>query len=133
MKKTVKKTDFKHKQWFRADIDGEECIGRVSIGNDGRIYLCQNTMDGSTAPDKLGFDYSWCVFKGSARSLKDHNVANLILLSRKPVSFKMHAALPNIGDYRVRITNDGNTVRVGCTPVSRELYLEVGRIAGWIE
>jgi hypothetical protein len=41
--------------------------------------------------------------------------------------------LPRIGDYKAVIKDNGETIKVGCTPVSRELYLEVGRKAGWIE
>jgi len=133
MKKTIKKSDYKHGQWFKANIDGTNCIGRVSISGSGRIYLCQNGEDGSSAPDKLGFDHSWYIDGGSARNLKLHDVKNLVLLSRKPASFKMPVALPDIGSYRARIIGSGDSIKVGCTPVSRELYLKVGRMAGWIE
>lgn len=134
MKKTFLKSDYKHKQWFRANIDGKDCIGRVSIsGKSGKVYLCQNDQDGSSAPDKLGFHSSWCVETGSTRDLKKHDVKNLVLLSRKPASFKMPVVLPAIGSYSAKITSNGEVIKVGCTPVSRELYLKVGRMAGWIE
>jgi len=129
---TAKKTDFKHGQWFKANIQGEECVGRVSIHKKG-IYLCQDENNGATVLDKLGFDYSWGVLSGSMKDLRNSNVENLVLLSRKPASYKKPVKLPNINGYITRITNNGETVKVGCTPVSRELYLEVGRIAGWIE
>jgi hypothetical protein len=134
MKKTFKKSDYKHKQWFRANISGEECVGRVSICKEsGDIYLCQNECDGSSAPDKLGFRCSWIINNGTPSNLKVHDVKDLILLPRKPAAYKSPIELPDIGDYRARITHDGETVKVGCTLVPRELYLEVGRLAGWIE
>lgn len=134
MKKTFKKSDYKHKQWFIANIQGEDCIGKVSISKeDGKIYLCQNESNGSKAPDKLGFKYSWAIVNGTSQHLKTHDVENLILLSRKPAPHKMPITLPRIGDYKAVIKDNGETIKVGCTPVSRELYLEVGRLAGWIE
>lgn len=134
MKKTVKKSDYKHKQWFRAIISGEECVGRVSICKEsGNIYLCQNEQDGSEAPDKLGYSSSWVIDDGTSSRLKMHDVEDLILLPRKPAAHQIPIKLPKIGDYKAMIINNGETVKVGCTPVSRELYLKVGRLAGWIE
>jgi len=133
LSKTVGKRTYKHGQWFRATINGEKCVGRVSINNSGAVYLCQEMADGSSAPDKLGFSFSWAVGTGSDPKLKYHDVRDLVLLSRKPASYKAPMVLPPIGDYRAILTNDGETIKVGCTPVSRELYLEVGRLAGWIE
>jgi hypothetical protein len=132
MKKTVKKSDYRHKQWFRANINGDDCIGRVSMEGD-EIYLCQYEQDGASADDKLGFPYSWQVGRGSEDELRMSDVENLKLLSRKPAYFEAPISLPYIGDYRAVIRDNGETIRVGCTPVSRELYLKVGRLAGWIE
>jgi hypothetical protein len=132
LSRTVGKRTYKHGQWFRATINGEECIGRISI-NSGNVFLCQEVHDGSKAPDKLGFLFSWTVGSGSDSGLKGHEVTNLKLLSRKPASFVKPMVLPSIGEYRAALVNNGETIRVGCTPVSRGLYLEVGRKAGWIE
>jgi hypothetical protein len=132
MKKIIKKSDFKHGQWFRANINDDYCIGRISI-EDNTVYLCQDTHNGSDADDKLGFTYSWQVNKGSASDVKANDVTNLELLSRKPASYKAPVLLPSIGSFKVVLKDDGETVQVGCTPVSRELYLAVGRKAGWIE
>ena len=132
MKKVIKKSKYTHKQWFRATINGDECVGRVSVeGNT--IYLCQDVHDGSNADDKLGFTYSWQVGNGNDDLLKLNDVANLQLLSRKPVNIQPPLILPNVGAYRTVLKSDGETINVGCTPVSRELYLKVGRLAGWIE
>jgi hypothetical protein len=137
MKKTIKKTAkssiYKHGQWFRAKIQNEECVGRVSINDRGRVYLCQDDVSGATTSERFGFENSWCVESGSKSELSFNDVENLRLLSRKPASFKRLVELPNVGSYRAKITDGGETIKVGCTPVSRELYLEVGRKAGWIE
>jgi hypothetical protein len=133
MKKVILKNGLKHGQWFKAEINGHECIGRVSISESGNVYLCQDVMEGSGAPNKLGFPYSWSANNGSASMLKRNDVRKFKLLSRRPASFQAPLVLPNIGSYNVILRDNGETVQVGCTPVSRELYLEVGRRAGWIE
>jgi hypothetical protein len=133
MKKRILKNGLKQGQWFRAEIDGNECVGRVSISESDNVYLCQDVADGADAPDKLGFQYSWSVSNGSAKALKDEHVKNFKLLSRKPASYVTPTILPSIGSYSVTLKDNGETIKVGCTPVSRELYLEVGRKAGWIE
>ena len=122
----VKRQLFRHGQWFKATIDGVDCVGKVSINDSGKVFFCQNhsELNGSDASNKLGFYHSWVL---------DDNVKKLKLLSRKPASFKTPVALPKIGTYSVILVDGGETVKVGCTPVSRELYLEVGRKAGWIE
>jgi hypothetical protein len=131
MKKRILKNEFKHGQWFKAEIDGKKCIGRICIGESDSIYLCQDVEDGAEAPNKFGFQYSWSVGRGSATQLTMEHVKNLKLLSRKPASYVAPTALPKIGSYNVILK--GNTIKVGCTPVSKKLYLAIGRKAGWIE
>lgn len=49
-----------HRVEFRAKIVGDDCEGKISI--DGKnIYLCQDKVAGDSAPDKLGYTYSWFV------------------------------------------------------------------------
>jgi hypothetical protein len=49
---------------FRAKIVGNDCEGKISI--DGKnIYLCQDKVAGDSAPDKLGYTYSWFVGRNS--------------------------------------------------------------------
>jgi hypothetical protein len=133
MKKRILKNEFKHGQWFKAKVDGNECIGRVSISESGNVYLCQDVADGADAPNKLGFQYSWCVSNGSAKNLKDNDIKNFKLLSRRPASYVAPTPLPKIGSYSAVLINNGETIKVGCTPVSKKLYLAIGRKAGWIE
>ncbi len=34
---------------------------KTSIDKDGFVYICQNKKNGDTAPDKLGYRYSWVI------------------------------------------------------------------------
>jgi hypothetical protein len=133
MKKRILKNEFKQGQWFRAEIDGTKCIGRICISESDSIYLCQDVADGADAPNKLGFQYSWCVSNGSAKNLKENDIENLKLLSRRPALYVPPTPLPKIGSYSAVLINNGETIKVGCTPVSKKLYLAIGRKAGWIE
>lgn len=136
MKKTFKKSDFRQGQWFKANIDGVACIGRVAV--EGKhIFLCQDSKDGSYVSNKLGFKCSWIITTGGTLNLGSHNinVTDLVLLSRKPAGVITPFApkfLGEVGNYSAKLINE-ETVKVGCTPVSRELYLKIGRKAGWIE
>lgn len=133
-----KKSDFRHGQWFKATIAGVNCVGKVAIEGKN-IYLCQDSKDGFDVDDKLGFRYSWIItnFGDGKLNLSSLNVdvTNLTLLSRKPAGiitpFEIKF-LGEVGNYIARLM-DKETVKVGCTSVSREVYLEVGRKAGWIE
>ena len=90
MKNSIKKREYKHKQWFTATIQDVECIGRVSINDGGRIFLVyENKMNGLSANDRLGFTYSWTIESGDYRDLAYNDVRDLKLFSRKPrVSYK---------------------------------------------
>lgn len=50
-----------HGMRFRAKINDIPCEGRISIHRNC-LFLCQSTMNGMSAPDKLGFAYSWGVY-----------------------------------------------------------------------
>lgn len=59
-----------HGERFRAKIGGVICEGRISVC--GRhLYLCQNFKNGFSAPDKLGFAYSWLINVGDSQSIED--------------------------------------------------------------
>ena len=47
---------------FEANIDGIECIGKIifqDYNNEERMFLCQNSQDGSQGDSTLEFEYSW--------------------------------------------------------------------------
>ena len=56
---------------FEAVIYGYNCSGKISI-HSGRVFLCQNTVQGFDIPDKKGYEYSW---------LLDENVTDLVVKS----------------------------------------------------
>lgn len=66
-------------QYFSANISGTWCKGKVQV-DKGRVYLCQNKMNGYECSDKLGYKYSFLIsFKNY--SVEDFGVRDLILYS----------------------------------------------------
>lgn len=49
---------------FRCKIYGELAEGKIQVEH-GRVYLCQNVMNGGECEDKFGYLYSWNVLSGS--------------------------------------------------------------------
>lgn len=41
---------------------GNEVFGKIQI-EDGKIYLCQNTVMGASCRNRLGYEHSWFVGK----------------------------------------------------------------------
>lgn len=52
---------FHHNQKvLSCEIDGTKITNaKISIDEDGWVYICQNEIDGSSAGDNLGYEYSW--------------------------------------------------------------------------
>lgn len=71
---------------FRAKIRGIECDGVISV-ESGDVFLCQNSMNGNSAHDKKGFNWSWFVENGSPECLNYHNVTDFELLPEQRVIF----------------------------------------------
>lgn len=46
---------------FRCKIQGVEARGKITIEDDGDVYLCQNVHVGHVCKDMKGFDNSWWV------------------------------------------------------------------------
>lgn len=51
-----------HQLAFTAKIDGMLCHG-VIYATDDKMWLCQDLADGSSAPCKYGYRYSWVINK----------------------------------------------------------------------
>ena len=49
---------------FSATILGTEVEGRIQV-EEGYVFLCQNSRNGASCTDKLGYKYSWVVGNGS--------------------------------------------------------------------
>lgn len=48
----------------------------------GKFYICQNVRDGSDCKDKLGYEYSWRIDRGSDNDIKRNYVTNLKLKNK---------------------------------------------------
>lgn len=136
----MNKSKYKHGQWFKAVIKGVSCVGKVSINKNGYIYLCQDKQDGLKTNNTLSFKYSWGINSGTDECLDVNGVTLLKLSSTKPKPYKI-PKLPNVGPYETLLIHTPETlainqpkkIKVGCTKISRELYLEIGRLVNWIE
>ncbi len=71
---------------FRAKIKKIVCDGRISV-EDGRVFLCQNSLNGNAAKDKKGFKWSWSVENGTYDCLLEDDVTNFELLPEPRVIF----------------------------------------------
>jgi len=72
---------------FSCKIEGISAEGVVQR-EDGEYFLCQNVKDGKYCGNKLDFDYSWCVCKGTAIDLDENRVTEFKIVSR--VEFKLN-------------------------------------------
>lgn len=65
---------FKHNQKVTCTIQGVKIRdARISINEDGRVYICQNIKNGGEAEDKLGYNFSWRINS----DFTGHDVDNL--------------------------------------------------------
>lgn len=64
-KKEVYLTEYsqlKHGMKVKCKIEGKEVNdAKLSIDNDGSVYVCQNVKQGGLADHRVGYDYSWYV------------------------------------------------------------------------
>lgn len=82
---------------FEAEIGGVKCKGKVSIDENGKVYLCQNETDGGfLADDKLGYKYVWFIGYQDNIQAMSNGVQNLKILSRDDGSL-----VANVGDIIV--------------------------------
>lgn len=62
---------------FSAKINGKICEGVISVQEDCRVYLCQNSYKGIECKDKKGFDFSM-VYVWPSRRLKGFDESDLV-------------------------------------------------------
>ena len=64
--KLTKYKDLKHGMYVTCEIGGKKIEdARLSIDEDGRVYICQNEMSGSKGDELFGYKYSWFMaYKG---------------------------------------------------------------------
>lgn len=70
----IDKKLLKHGMSIACIIDNVEINNaKISINEDGKIYICQNMCDGGVADNKLGYKYSWNI-----GNIKDTYISNSI-------------------------------------------------------
>lgn len=84
-------------KYFSANICSSKDLitGKIQKEN-GKFYLCQNVVSGSTCIDRLGYTFSWSVNKGNEEDLEQNSVTNLII--RMKPSFDEDAKTFSKGD-----------------------------------
>ena len=60
----MNKDDFEHGDKVTCYIkDVQIKDAKISINENGDVYICQNKKDGSNADDKLEYKYSWNIYR----------------------------------------------------------------------
>ena len=75
---------------FTAEILKKKCSGKVHILHE-EIFLCQNKWNGGVSPKLYGYKFSWNIFEGAPKDLKEWGVKNLKIISQsksKPMKKK---------------------------------------------
>lgn len=106
--KLAKYSQLKHGMKVLCEIDGKEIKdAKISIDEDGRVYVCQNVKDGFDAEDKLGYKYSWILsYEGEDIEDWDDNVKNLRTAEKTLDDF----STLEIGDVLVDRDGDERTI-----------------------
>lgn len=60
-------------------IEPQEVYGKLHIGNNGDIYLCQNEIDGQDCEEenKFGYNYSWVISLNSDGSIRSSDCISI--------------------------------------------------------
>ena len=75
-------------KYFTAKIEGIKCKGRVRVER-GKVYLCQDEVEGHNCQDKFGYKHSWAIKKGTEDDLEFEDIPDL----------KLWNYLPKEGEY----------------------------------
>lgn len=117
--------------YMTAEISGmprEGVIWNDPSKPDELKYFCQNENEGSNAPFKFGFPYSW---EFSQHNDGSHGDVTNIQFPPKPEdlvipkvpSTPVEVAIGN-GSYTAKVTSE-NTLTVGCQTITKEQILNV--------
>lgn len=80
--KLTKKDQLRHGMTVTCKIEGVQIDdAQISIDQKGQTYICQNKKDGTDAPDKLGYNYSW-VFNYDGKSGWLQSVTDLVSIKK---------------------------------------------------
>ena len=99
-----------HGMRVTCEIAGWEITdAKISKNANGRFYICQNKYPGVvTAENKLGYKYSWLIYKGSVGDLEANEVTNLKIVGK-------HKDISDISSYEVGdilVDEDGDKHKV---------------------
>lgn len=84
-----------HGAYFSATIVFYEVFGRILVRDNGQVYLCQDSLDGSIIQSEFGYKYAWLVV--DFEDLADSHVFNLKIL---PSPIEYHALFREILEKR---------------------------------
>lgn len=109
---------------FTATINQKKVTGKIFVRKDsGEIFFCQNKADGSDAPNKLGYKYSWVTANG-------HNLVHGEILGLKLYNAPKGYVAPKeplrVGSHEVRFSR--GYIQVGCTRVENKKVLEIAEM-----
>ena len=78
------------------DIEGKKITdAKISRNANGDFFICQNKcLSVVTAENKLGYKYSWLIYKGSVGDLEANEVTNLKIVGK-------HKDISDISNYEV--------------------------------
>jgi hypothetical protein len=104
---------------FTGTIENVKCTGRI-FKND-KIYLCQSIKNGSTAPNKLRFLYSWVIDEGTVDDLKLNDVKITSLTLDPKFKVPKLSKTTKLGSYTVKYFPGKDAyITVGCTTVTKK-------------
>ena len=80
-----KYNDFKHGQKCTCTINGSTITdAKISIGESGRVFICQNDESGASADNRFDYEYSWLLLSKGDNFDDSHNsVEDLVLNGKK--------------------------------------------------
>ena len=78
------------------EIEGKKITdAKISRNANGDFFICQNKcLSVVTAENKLGYKYSWLIYKGSVGDLEANEVTNLKIVGK-------HKDISDISNYEV--------------------------------
>jgi len=92
------------------EIEGKKITdAKISRNANGDFFICQNKcLSVVTAENKLGYKYSWLIYKGSVGDLEANEVTNLKIVGK-------HKDISDISSYEVGdilVDEDGDKHKV---------------------
>lgn len=104
---------------FTAVINNIPCRGKIDYNI--HYWLCQNVADGDSAPNKLGYNYSWSVGLGSVYYLNRNDVEELIIFPEDKDGFDNMSFISN-GEESLYVisSNEENVLCSASFPIKEE-------------